>query len=404
MSQFPITSDQGLYEAVNYLASGPAGLGQNFNGFSAYQPAYIVGNFKEPFTVSTTATTNPPTWYISDKAISAVTPLNVVDGKTRNIEWTFATPYAQPPFQVGQNVLGTGFSPSFFNGDDGKVLTCSTTSVITQFDSLYVVPSVSSLGSLYFDNSDTLSSTDASARVTVNGPTEQVFISSQCQWYSEVTCSTTTQFDLVVQINRYGGSVDTVGYGAVDYLFDFQETVSQIIHRNTISTSTDTTVVIDAGPNIFTTVLDQPSYGYYWYICEVDFVTKPEYRYDSQGQLVTGACWNANFTGTGANLGSTSTYNSVSLVNVSSGGSGGLADVEIQPNQTNYAQSASVSIYGGTDYAVGDTVKILGTDIGGASPANDMLLTITQVKYPGNATPNIQTIGLRSLTAQVIKQ
>jgi hypothetical protein len=39
MAQFPINTTQGIYEAVNYLASGPSGLGQDFAGFSSYQPA-----------------------------------------------------------------------------------------------------------------------------------------------------------------------------------------------------------------------------------------------------------------------------------------------------------------------------------------------------------------------------
>mgnify|MGYP003347452436 CR=1 FL=1 len=36
MSHYPIVTPQGVYEAVNYLASGPSGLGQSFQGFSSY--------------------------------------------------------------------------------------------------------------------------------------------------------------------------------------------------------------------------------------------------------------------------------------------------------------------------------------------------------------------------------
>ena len=50
MAQFPINTPQGLYEAVNYLASGPQGLGQNFAGFSSFEPAYLTGNYRFPFT------------------------------------------------------------------------------------------------------------------------------------------------------------------------------------------------------------------------------------------------------------------------------------------------------------------------------------------------------------------
>ena len=54
MSQYPINTPQGLYEAVNYLASGPSGLGQAFQGFSDYNTAYLTGNYRLPFTVLTT--------------------------------------------------------------------------------------------------------------------------------------------------------------------------------------------------------------------------------------------------------------------------------------------------------------------------------------------------------------
>ena len=53
MSQYPIDSAEGVYEAVNYLASGPSGLGQDFQGFSSYTDGYVTGNFRKPFTYPT---------------------------------------------------------------------------------------------------------------------------------------------------------------------------------------------------------------------------------------------------------------------------------------------------------------------------------------------------------------
>ena len=76
MSQYPVTTSDGLYSAVNYLLSGPAGLGQNFQGFSAYLPAYVKGTFKQPFTISTTATTSAPTWTVAPIAVTSATVLN----------------------------------------------------------------------------------------------------------------------------------------------------------------------------------------------------------------------------------------------------------------------------------------------------------------------------------------
>jgi hypothetical protein len=52
MSKFPVTSndDQGIIGALNYLLSGPSGLGQNFEGFSNYNLGQITGNSRTPYT------------------------------------------------------------------------------------------------------------------------------------------------------------------------------------------------------------------------------------------------------------------------------------------------------------------------------------------------------------------
>ena len=267
MSQYPVEKGNGVLEAVNYLLSGPAGLGQNFAGFSAYEPAYLTGTFRAPYAVATTATTNPPSWYVPPINISTVTPLNVIDGKTQYLEWTFATAQPLPPFRVGSNPIASGFNPaSFYDGDTGRVITCTTTSMITGYRQTYEVPAVVTPGTVEYDNSDARTSTDANARVTVTGPTEQVFISSQLALTSGYTCTTTSTFQVAVEINRYEGFVDRNNQGAVDYLFDLDATVSEQVTTYTVEPGSGS---VFTGQNIFTTVLDQPSFGYYWYIAEV---------------------------------------------------------------------------------------------------------------------------------------
>jgi len=49
MSQYPITTDSGQLEAVNYVASGPSGLGQYFQGYMAWAPGYINPNPHTPY-------------------------------------------------------------------------------------------------------------------------------------------------------------------------------------------------------------------------------------------------------------------------------------------------------------------------------------------------------------------
>ena len=270
MSQYPVEDGNGVLEAVNYLLSGPGGLGQNFAGFSAYEPAYLTGTFRAPFTVATTATTSPPSWYVAPVAISTVIPLNVIDGKTSYLEWIFATPQPTPPFRVGSEPTASGFNPSsFYNDTVGFVISCTTTSMITTYRQSYVVPPVITPGTVEYNNSRVQTSSDANARVTITGPSEQVFISSQLALTSGYTCTNTSTFTVAVQVNRYEGFVDRANQGAVDYLFDDVKTISEQVTSYTVEPGAGS---VFTGQNIFTTVLDQPSFGYYWYIAEVRWI------------------------------------------------------------------------------------------------------------------------------------
>lgn len=272
MSQFPIVTDQGILEAINYLASGPSGLGQNFDGFSAYQPAYVTGNFRQPFTVST-STTAPPNWYIAPISISSISS---TDGQT--VVWNFASTQPKAPFTNGLQLNGAGFTPGFYNGGDGGVVACTSSSVTTQFSQSYApLPPVTTYGTLnfqaYLDGNGNPQpvSTDCNARVSVTGPTERVFINSQLSLTSGYVCTTASSFTVTVQIDRYRGSVDTAP-GANDYLFNLDTTaadggiVSKQSHTYTVGAGSGT---VDTGQNIFTTVIDQPNFGYYWYIAEI---------------------------------------------------------------------------------------------------------------------------------------
>jgi hypothetical protein len=143
--------------------------------------------------------------------------------------------------------------------------------VIQYFDSVW--STYISGGNISKNNSNTNVSTDCNARVTVYGPTDQVFVSAQLNLDVAYTCSEASEFDIAVRINRYKGFIDTTDLNTPianrDYLFDIDETVSQKVYSYSVSTSG--TESLEA---IFTTVLDRPSFGYYWYILEVDFITK----------------------------------------------------------------------------------------------------------------------------------
>jgi hypothetical protein len=115
-----------------------------------------------------------------------------------------------------------------------------------------------------------------------------------------------------------------------------------------------------------------------------------------------------DFSGIKPILGVDTTYSSINPVNVSGSGSGLTVDVTLSATAatTSYTNNNTLIdvTAGGSDYRVGDILKILGTDLGGATPANDMTLVVTTITGPYDTTIGRATTGLRSLTAQVIKQ
>jgi hypothetical protein len=400
---YPVNDQTSVYDAVNYLLSGPGGLGQNFQGFSAYKPAYLTGSFRQPWEIWTTATTTPPLLYVPPISINNIVSLNVVDGKTANIEWTFTTPQVTPPFTQGQTVYARGIDPSYYNSYY-YVLTCNTTTFITQDLKAYPYPSYPyvSGGEVYVDQSNAVISNDANARVSVAGPTDIVFISSQLGLDFDYTCSTTSSFEISVQIERDIGGVDTENPGAIDYLFSFDKIVSEQVYPFTISTSTTATISDTIGQAIFTTILDQPSFGYYWYLAVAEFRT--------QGlTTVPGALWfsGLDITSGVTSASTSSVFNNVPVNTITGSGIGAVSTATLYgaANAPYSLDNTSLTFpVKGSGYQVGDQVSLLGTDLGGTSPTNDLILTVTSTADPGDAKPYTMTVGIRSLTAQVIKQ
>lgn len=282
MSQFPIESEAGLYEAINYLASGPAGLGQNFEGFVSYDPAYLTSYYRAPFALPTSTTANVA-WYSTPLSISTIT---AIDEYT--FEVTFASAQPSAPYSIGQGVYiktstAAGANPNVFNGywTPPGVVTCSTTSVIIQ-TATPKVWTTGTGGTIQLDASDDYVSTDANGRVKVYGPNDQVFVSGQIDFDFDYTSSATGSVDVYAAINRYTGFLDTSDPTNPDYLFASRKTLVEKLHTITIPSSG--TGTITGQEFVFTTFIDTPTYttkvdgvnitkgyGYYWYILELYF-------------------------------------------------------------------------------------------------------------------------------------
>jgi hypothetical protein len=401
-----ISDQEGIVDAINYLLSGPAGLGQNFDGFSDYNPAYLTGTFRAPFTVPIT-TTPPPTLYQAPINIGNIT---VPANPGAVIDVTYSSAQSPVPFAEGDTVTISGVTPSFYDDDYRRgVLEPTSTGVVVQYTSELTWPAYVSGGTIEKNASNTDVSTDCNGRVTVYGPTDKVFLSAQLNLDFTYDCTTASEWDIRIKIDRYAGFPTTTA-GDNEFLFDLDTNGNPVVSEQVTHYSESAAGTSGNVEYIFTTVLDQPSFGYYWYILDIVFSTLDpnlggllEQQY-GQSDVYT-------YSGTGAAQGATTDYFNVIPTTLTGTGSGADIDIQLLEGASGAYTEANTTINyinsGGSDYAVGDTLLVAGTDLGGASPANDLTLTVVSIdpqSYPGDATPGVFTLGLRSFTAQVIKQ
>jgi hypothetical protein len=262
MAQYPINDQPGIIEAVNYLASGPSGLGQDFQGFSSYTDAYLTGNFRKPFTDP-----NQAELYVAPIALSTS---EMLDGYTW--KFTFASAQPSPPFAQGNNIYVSGVSSTPAGYYDGTysvigVVSCSTTYVICRTVQSYTVIGPGSGGTIEYSNTGYRLSTDCNARVTVQGGQDRVVVGSQLLNDIGYTATTSSDLNYIVQINRYFGRLNNDPVNP-DYLFYFDKTIFERTYTYTGLTGTASLPTVET---IFASVIDQPTPGYYWYILEVEF-------------------------------------------------------------------------------------------------------------------------------------
>jgi hypothetical protein len=266
-----IGDEEGIVDAVNYLLSGPAGLGQNFAGFSSSTEAYLTGNFRIPFTQTAIAQL-----YVAPISLSNAEQLD-----DRTIKYTFTTPQASPPFSLGNGLTVENIDPVDYNSDILKyagtgigqigVIECTTTYVIVRTVTAITgtLPAYVLGGDISYSITDVENSTDANARVTVTGGQDRVFIAAQLDQLISYDTASTQDLTVYVSINRYVGFLNNDPTNP-DYLFNLQDTVVMKKYTYTGLTGTGTLPLIET---VFASVIDKPDPGFYWYILEVYFKT-----------------------------------------------------------------------------------------------------------------------------------
>jgi len=274
MSKFPVelTDDEGQRDAINYLLSGPAGLGQNFSGFSDSSDKYLTTNLNPPFT------STDPVLLDATYSVSTVERLDYF-----LIKVNFSTTYSTPP-RLGAGVwadsLGT-FTDYINNYGQliGVVESTSTYVVIRLTNPLLPTSPVSGgtiTMSMFTPNHAARAfQTDCNAVVTVTGATDRVFISGQtyliCNFNS---LPSTWSGTIEVQINRYKALNANAISNYSAYTFD--NVLDEIVARKSYVPSDGNVdafgrFIVDT---TFTSIVDNPPPGYYLYTTEV-FVGVP---------------------------------------------------------------------------------------------------------------------------------
>lgn len=343
MSQYPVDSNEGVLEAVNYLLSGPTGLGQNFEGVSAvgydadtsadlffipvqtwftglpyFGPISFRNSEDSPGTQDDPADPLDPEVYypiwntlpggLAITAITAVTPT----GRDITVTVTLGTlnNESAAPWTNGQVVVLSGITPSTYDGTytvvdfDPSGATYPTTDVILRSDTSQTWAAYTSGGVLsindFTNTIDQRFPTGNQAVVTVTGPTDRVFVSSQA---SALSVYTYTKFDAIasytpkvkLQINRYKAiektalpdSVDFQYYQGYEWQFDKSiVSLSKIIDWDAIGSEVK---VNSYGDIIYNNVIDSPGIGLYLYAFQIAQEAERDASPDTGAILIVGA-------------------------------------------------------------------------------------------------------------------
>jgi hypothetical protein len=115
------------------------------------------------------------------------------------------------------------------------------------------------------------------------------------------------------------------------------------------------------------------------------FAVAPIYTASTTGGLVGsnfGSTGGFTKSGTKRSISSQTSYTGITPTNVSSSGSGAVLTVTLAVTGTTTYTNLNTQITvttAGTGYAVGDTIKVLGTSMGGTTPTNDLNLTVVAI-------------------------
>ena len=306
MAKFPVEIDdkEGIVDAINNLLSGPSGLGQNFAGFtSTVQGYYDTPSYDPPQAAIGYVTSNYRTPYTNSDPLTK-TYVEGIDLKTsemldaQTIKFTYLTTQAAPPFAVGNNPSVRESSNDFYNGEYGRtgIVQSTTEFCIVRSPGDGTVHPAGDGGYIFLDGfgGAAFVSTDANAKVTVNGAGDRVFLSGNMNNILDYTTFEDSEFSVSFLINRYVGS-PTSDPTNPDFVFGFDKTICVKTYAWKTPEGTGTLPPAPGGTSIqngvqplepvFTAIIDQPGPGFYWYIFEIELVVTSGETYITKATL-----------------------------------------------------------------------------------------------------------------------
>lgn len=283
MSKFPVelSDGEGQVDAINYLLSGPSGLGQNFAGVSFvdtetdsnsfFIPTWLTGYYRTPYSI---IQGSPKLLYITPIPFSTIEFLD-----DRTLRCTFTTPQPNPPFEPGTPVFINNASDPWYDGAyrlPGIIGSTTTDCTIRLSRAYPILPSATG-GTIEIDTS-TFLSTDCIARVNVTSVTDRNFIGAQLiipdiqfDVINLDPISNTNTIELQIQLNRYKGEINTDPVNP-DFVFEFDK---QIITRNRrfVYNTTGLKNLSDIETN-FISIIDTAPVGLYEYYVEINLIAE----------------------------------------------------------------------------------------------------------------------------------
>jgi hypothetical protein len=347
MATYPISSGDtaNILEAVNYVASGPSGLGQQLQGFSSYTPTNLTGNFRVPFTATGAS------MYVEPIPLSTAEWLDDYTWK-----YTFAAAQPSAPFALGNPVRVTGVTPSDYNGYFLRigVVECTTTYVICREQTPYPNPGVIGTGGqIELNVVDALNlgegaeiSTDANAFLSIDGGNSLVSVTAQVD---------ISPFDYAVLYTDYPTAVPELNIYVLIYRY----------------------IAINVG------TIPNPQYRFV-----PDKIVSQELIYNAPlNDYTQGVPVTYNFISGTSDAGSAGIYTSVTATSTSGLGTNAIITLNITAPGTAYSTGSTLlSVGGGGNYQVGDTVTWDGSLLGGVSGVNDLVLEVASIGGTGDIT------------------